>query len=107
MPIIALNASQLPSLFVNHGHLVSRLNDRQNYPNPFLMYNKTPARLGTGVFCSLKRRGEITSYRPCQLLGLRRQRQRCYLLVQACQPQLLLLSATVLQLRQRFAMRSG
>ena len=57
--------------------------------------------------CSLKRRGEITSYRPCQLLGLRRQRQRCYLLVQACQPQLLLLSATVLQLRQRFAMQSG
>ncbi|EGF48286.1 hypothetical protein AAULR_18096, partial [Lacticaseibacillus rhamnosus MTCC 5462] len=30
MPIIALNAAQLPSLFVNHGHLVSRLNDRQN-----------------------------------------------------------------------------
>lgn len=30
MPIIALNAVQLPSLFVNHGHLVSRLNDRQN-----------------------------------------------------------------------------
>ncbi|MCT3144778.1 hypothetical protein EFO55_04270, partial [Lacticaseibacillus rhamnosus] len=30
MPIIALNAAQLPSLFVNHGHLVSHLNDRQN-----------------------------------------------------------------------------
>lgn len=32
------------------------------------MYNKTPARLGTGVFATLNAEAEITSYRPCQLL---------------------------------------
>ncbi len=67
MPIIALNASQLPSLFVNHGHLVSRLNDRQNYPNLFLMYNKTPARLGTGVFAALNAEAKLhhTAHASC------------------------------------------
>ncbi len=105
MPIIALNAAQLPSLFVNHGHLVHASMIVRINRICSLCTTKHQPGWGLVFFCSLKRRGEITSYRPCQLLGLRRQ--RCYLLVQACQPQLLLLSATVLQLRQRFAMRSG